>query len=75
MKKIIMLETKQGSENGISVNVYEKDKVYIIGDELYNVFKKEKWCKDFDDEEIKEKKINNAPENKMVKEYKNKNKD
>ncbi len=74
--KIIMTETKQGSENGIVVKTYYKSETYNIGQELYNSFKKMKCCKDFVEveqfEEPKQKKIE-VSENKMVKSKENKN--
>jgi hypothetical protein len=68
--KIVMLETKQGSEDGFTVRTYYKDESYEIRENLYNIFKSNKWCKDFVEvekfeEPIKSKKIE-VPENKMA---------
>jgi hypothetical protein len=76
--KVIMLETRQGSPDGIEVNTYFKDESYDIVDSLYKVFKKLGWCKDFVEvktfeEPIQEKKIE-VPENKMADEPRNKRK-
>jgi hypothetical protein len=78
MKKIIMLETKSGSPNGIQIERYYKGETYTVTDKLYNAFKKCKWCKDFVEvaneepkieikkkEVIEEKKIE-VPKNKMA---------
>ena len=73
--KVIMLETKLGSTNGIEINKYYKDEIYELSENLYNVFKSNKWCKDFVEivkEEIqipKQKKIE-VPENKAIEEIK-----
>ncbi len=68
--KIIMTETRQGSENGIIIKTYYSGETYDIGKELYDSFKKMKCCKDF--AEIEEKKIDDSPKNKMIKPDKNK---
>ena len=81
--KVIMLKTVKGSEDGIIVKTYEKDKDYSITEYLYKLFIANKFCKDFTEvktveikkEEIKEeKKIDIAPDNKMMdnKKYSNK---
>jgi hypothetical protein len=64
--KIQMLETKQGSLDGIFVKTFHKDQVYDIPDRLYESFKKMKCCKEITDEEEIDKSLDSAPSNKMA---------
>jgi hypothetical protein len=62
-----MLETKQGSLDGVFVKTFHKDQIYDIPDRLYDSFKKMKWCKEItDEEEQMDKSLDSAPSNRMA---------
>ena len=80
MGKVIMLKTVPGSVNGIDIQLFREGENYNLPDSLYEVFKKEKWCRDLVETEnfsvdslnpkttlLQEKGINSSPNNKEIK--------
>ena len=73
--KIKMIQTRQGSENGIKVNTYQEGQIYNISDKLGDIFLELKYAiklvEVVDNEPVQEiiiekKKIDEAPKNKMA---------
>jgi hypothetical protein len=63
--KVLMKKTALGSIDGISIEVFDKDKIYDINESLANVFIKEGFCEKVENE-INEKMISEKVENKMI---------
>ena len=73
--KIKMIQTRQGSENGIKVNTYQEGQIYNISDKLGDIFLELKYAiklvEVVDNEPVQEiviekKKIDESPNNKMA---------
>ncbi|PNX52014.1 MAG: hypothetical protein BV456_01050 [Thermoplasmata archaeon M8B2D] len=65
MKKIKMNITKKGSNNGIDIKTFEKDKIYNVPNEI-SKYLSDSWLKSKECSLVKEKMLDDDYENKML---------